>query len=152
MAPAFTVLLDQVLDLHETRKKRQVKEYFCCLDPYKRKGGQIVCFSTSSGTFLPFSPQMQDLAFTFLEFHKDSVDPFLQPVEVPLNGSTASWCIIYSSQFQSSENLLRVCSASSSRSLLEVLRSINSWGISLVTGLQLDLITLITTLWAWQFS
>ena len=42
---------------------------------------------------------MEDLAFPFLEFHKDSVDPFLQPLEVPLNGSTPIWCITYSSQF-----------------------------------------------------
>lgn len=45
----------------------------------------------------------QDFAFLLVDLHKVSVGPFLQPVEVPLNGNTTFWyinhsycfCIIY---------------------------------------------------------
>jgi len=39
--------------------------------------------------------QVQD----FVELHEIPVGPFLQPVEVPLDGSTTSWSMNSSSQF-----------------------------------------------------
>jgi len=46
------------------------------------------------------SLQMQDFAFPFGKLHDVPVCPFLQPVEVPLHGSTIIWCINCSSQFR----------------------------------------------------
>lgn len=37
------------------------------------------------------SAQVQDFACPFLELHKGALFPFLQPVEVPLSGSTPIW-------------------------------------------------------------
>lgn len=45
------------------------------------------------------SPWVQDLPFTFAEFHKIPLWSVLQPVKVHLNGSTPSWWIEYSSLF-----------------------------------------------------
>ncbi|KAK4818982.1 LOW QUALITY PROTEIN: hypothetical protein QYF61_022649 [Mycteria americana] len=44
-------------------------------------------------------PQVQDLALLLVEVHEVPVSPFLQPVEVPLDGSMTLWCISHSSQF-----------------------------------------------------
>ena len=44
------------------------------------------------------SPQGQDLALAFVEFHQVPLGPALQPVQVSLDGSTAFWCISHSSQ------------------------------------------------------
>ncbi|KAK4832039.1 hypothetical protein QYF61_020554 [Mycteria americana] len=43
--------------------------------------------------------QVQDFALFLVELHEIPVGPLLQPVEVPLNGSTVIWCISHSSQF-----------------------------------------------------
>lgn len=42
-----------------------------------------------SGGVIP--PLVQDLAFLFVELHKGSVIPFLQPDKVLLNGSRTVW-------------------------------------------------------------
>lgn len=69
--PAFTELLDQVL--HETRAGKRT---FLLLGPQqKKKVDRTECFSPSSCTF---SSQVQNLALSFLELYKDSVDSFLQ--------------------------------------------------------------------------
>lgn len=44
-------------------------------------------------------PQGLDLAFAFVDLHDVPISPFLQPTQVPLNGSTTAWCIGHSSQF-----------------------------------------------------
>ncbi|KAK4827979.1 hypothetical protein QYF61_022681 [Mycteria americana] len=43
--------------------------------------------------------QVQNLAFSFTEVHKVPVSSFLQPVQVPLDGSTPLWPVTHSSQF-----------------------------------------------------
>lgn len=70
--------------------------------------------------------QAQDFAEGFAEV---PVSSFLQPDEVPLDGSTALWHI-------------------SSANMLGIRPSINLWDTLLVTGLQLDLVSLVTTSWA----
>ena len=47
--------------------------------------------------FVP--PQVQDCALLFVELDEVPVSPFLQPVVVPLDGSTTVGCISHSSQF-----------------------------------------------------
>lgn len=42
--------------------------------------------------------QLQGFALFLDELHKVPVSPFLQPVEVPLEGSMTLWCIIHSLQ------------------------------------------------------
>ena len=39
------------------------------------------------------------MAFHFVELHKIPIGPFLQPLEVPLNGSTTIWYVNHPSQF-----------------------------------------------------
>ncbi|KAF1440525.1 Zinc finger RNA-binding protein, partial [Pygoscelis papua] len=99
---------------------------------------------------------LQNFALPLVELHEIPIGPFLQPVEVPLDGSTTLWHISHSSQFVSSANLWRVHSAPSSRSLMKVLNrtgpSIDPWCTLLVTSLQLGFILLINTFWAWPFS
>jgi len=60
-----------------------------------------------------------------------------------------------SSNIVSPANMLRVHSLPSSGSLMKRLSSIgpinDPWDAQLVTGLQLDFVPLITTIWAWQF-
>ena len=96
-------------------------------------------------------PQVQDFAFSRVELHEVPVIPFLQPAEVTLNGSMTLWCLsATSSSFVSLAKPLRLRSVPSSRSLMKMLRStapdIDPWGTSLVIGLQLNFIPLITTL------
>ncbi|KAK4831783.1 hypothetical protein QYF61_019096, partial [Mycteria americana] len=43
-------------------------------------------------------PQVQDFALPLVELHEVPASPFLQPVQVPLDGSTTLWCISHSSQ------------------------------------------------------
>ncbi|KAK4824703.1 hypothetical protein QYF61_017929 [Mycteria americana] len=42
--------------------------------------------------------QLQDFPFPFVELPEVPVSPFLQPVKVPLNGSTTIWHISHSFQ------------------------------------------------------
>ncbi|GAB0186707.1 ectonucleotide pyrophosphatase/phosphodiesterase family member 3 [Grus japonensis] len=44
-------------------------------------------------------PQVQDFALPLVGLHEVPVNPFLQPVEVPLDGSMTLWHISHSSQF-----------------------------------------------------
>ena len=43
--------------------------------------------------------QVQDFAVLFVELHEIPLSPVLQPVQIPLDGSTATWCISRSSQY-----------------------------------------------------
>ena len=43
---------------------------------------------------------MQSRILPFVELHEVFFCPSLQPVKVPLNGSTALWCISHSSQLR----------------------------------------------------
>lgn len=47
--------------------------------------------------FIP--SQMQEFIFPSVELHEIHVSPFIQPVKVPLKGSTTLWCVSHSSQF-----------------------------------------------------
>ncbi|KAK4811173.1 hypothetical protein QYF61_019804 [Mycteria americana] len=82
-------------------------------------------------------PQVQDFAPPLTELYEDPVSPFLQPVEVPLDGSTTLWCIHHSSQF---------CVISK---LAEGSDPVLTPGVH---RLHLDFVPLITTLWTWPFS
>lgn len=70
--------------------------------------------------------------------------------KVPLNGSTTAWCTSHSSQTGTSCKHAEGAICSSSRSLTKVLNrigpDIKPQGTSLVTGLQLDIVLLITSL------
>lgn len=44
--------------------------------------------------------QVQNFAFPFVEMHEVPVGLVLQPVEASLNGSTAIYCIRFSTTFQ----------------------------------------------------
>ncbi|KAK4832340.1 hypothetical protein QYF61_021869 [Mycteria americana] len=43
--------------------------------------------------------QVQNFALPFAELNDVPVNPFLQPIEAPLDGSKTLWCIIHFSQF-----------------------------------------------------
>lgn len=43
--------------------------------------------------------QLEDFALPFVEFQEISLDPALQPIQFPLNGSTTLWFISCSSQY-----------------------------------------------------
>lgn len=70
-----------------------------------------------SGTL---SPQVQDFAL-LVELPEFSVNPFLQTVEVLLDGSMTLWHITAPPSFVSSSNLLRVYSDLLSRSWIKML-------------------------------
>ena len=70
-------------------------------------------------------PQVQDLAFPFVELREIPVCTILQPVEVPLDGSASvSYILDTLPGFVSSTNLLKVHSVPLSRSLMKMLDSI----------------------------
>ena len=54
-------------------------------------------------------PQKQNFALPLIALHEVLVSPFLQPVEVPLDGSTALQCISHSSLF-CNKKICRECS------------------------------------------
>lgn len=67
-------------------------------------------FPLSKSTFQVFIPQhiqlprfipsqMQEFIFPSVELRKIRLSPFIQPVKVPLKGSTTLWCVSHSSQF-----------------------------------------------------
>ncbi|KAK4825192.1 hypothetical protein QYF61_025120, partial [Mycteria americana] len=84
------------------------------------------CFPADQPLARP-GPQVQNFALPLVELHEVSVSPFLQPVDVPLDGSMTLQHISHSSH-------------------------IDPWGTLLVTGYQPDFVSLITTLWTWLFS
>ena len=94
------------------------------------------CSSQGTGLFLT-------------ELHEVPVSPFLQPIKVPLDGNTTPSISATPPSFGSSASLLWVHSAPSTRSLNE---DKQDWTqLPLVTGLQLDFMPLISTLWAQPF-
>ena len=89
-----------------------------------------------------------------VELHEVPFSSFLQPVEVPLKGSTPIWCTRPSSQF-------RIICKYAKGALYSIIQIINEevkqywpqyWPLStpLAISLQLDFVSLITSLWAWQ--
>lgn len=98
--------------------------------------------------------KVQDLALFIVELHRVPVSPFVQLVEVPLDGSATLWFVNHSSKFFVTSRLAEgTHSVPSSRPLLKTLNKvsycipvilysshcIDLWGTSLVIGLQLDL-------------
>jgi len=45
------------------------------------------------------SPQVQNFALPFVDLHEVPISPFLQPLQVLLDGSATPWHISYSLQF-----------------------------------------------------
>lgn len=92
-----------------------------------------------------FLPRGRTLLFSSLKLR------FLQPVEIPLDGSTTFWCINHSSQIciicKPEGALFPISHITNDTGL-----SIDPWSTPAVTGLQLDFVLLITILWARQFS
>lgn len=97
---------------------------------------------------------IQVQGFALFELHKVSISPFLEPIEFSLNDSMTFWCIkkvmLHCPPTSVSwVNLLRVCSALSSISLMEMLirigSSIDPWVLLLVYPLHLDFLPLIIT-------
>lgn len=107
--------------------------------------------SSTSWCLRLFLPRRRALHFP-VELHEVPLGPFVRPVAVSPAGSTALWHISRSSQFR----VISKLSATSSRPLMKTLNrtrpSVDPWGAALVTGLQLDFVPLITTLWAQLFS
>lgn len=97
-------------------------------------------------------PELQDFALSLSKLHDVPAIPPVQPIKIPLDGCAALWWVC----FLSSVLLLRVHSNSLSRSIMKKLNrmgpSIEPWGTLLIIDLQLDLVPLTTTLWAWLFS
>ncbi|KAJ7419858.1 glycoprotein xg [Willisornis vidua] len=85
-----------------------------------------------------------------LELHEFPVCPVLQDVQVPLNGSTDTWCISHSYQFYI---ICKLVEGAHDFIIQVINEELNSTGTSvsrswtpLVTGLQMDEVVLITTL------
>jgi len=99
---------------------------------------------------------VQDLAVLFVELHEVSVSPFLQPVEVPLDGITPLCCISHSSQCCITSKLAEGALCSIIQIICQEVSSIGPsvepWGTPLVTCLPLDFVPLFTTLWSQSFS
>ncbi|KAJ7400839.1 hypothetical protein BTVI_101645 [Pitangus sulphuratus] len=92
--------------------------------------------------------QVQDPAFAFVEFQTVLLCPSLQPVNFLLKGCTALWGIDHFSHLCVISELSKEASTPSSKSLINNTGpSIKSWGTPLVTGLALDPMPLISTLW-----
>lgn len=105
---------------------------------------------------------MQDLALSIVELHRVPLSPFVQLVEVPLDGSATLWFVSHSSKFFVTSRLAEgTHSVPSSRPLLKTLNRvsycipvifysspcIDLWGTSLVLGLQPRLVPLNAILW-----
>lgn len=69
-------------------------------------------------------PQVQDFSILLAELDDVPFSPFLQPSEVPPGSRTSSCVSATPPSFLSSANLLRVRSAPSSNSLMEMLKNI----------------------------
>ena len=112
-------------------------------------GGRCQCFGSAGGR------KEWHIVFPFVELQEILVDLFLQFVEVPWMAAKLYGVLATSSNIVSPANMLRVHSLPSSGSLMKRLSSIgpinDPWDAQLVTGLQLDFVPLITTIWAWQF-
>jgi len=95
-------------------------------------------------------PHVMDPTLALVEPHQVSSCPTLQPVQVLLNGSTAFWCAIHSSQLciisKLAETGLYPYIHVISEDISKTRPSINPWGAPLATGLQPDCVPLFTTL------
>lgn len=70
----------------------------------------------------------QDLSLPFSEIHEVPVYPFLQPDEIPLNGSTTTSIMPFTKMLNS------------------IGPSVDPWGTPLVTGFQVDFMLVSTML------
>lgn len=77
------------------------------------------------------SPQAYDFAFLFIELLTVPINPFLQPVLIPLNGDAPTWCISFSSQLSSLYQLPWVNSDPSCGSVMKSFKKVaripNPW-------------------------
>lgn len=81
-------------------------------------------------------PSVQDFTFSLAELHEVSISPFLQPVQVPPDGSKTVWCISHSSKF-CRQQTWRGCTLPLIQIMNRTRPRINPWGTPLATGLQL---------------
>jgi len=97
-------------------------------------------------------PQIQDLALHLGELHEISLSLILQPVQVPVNGSTTSWCTRHPSQFciicEAAEDALHF--SIQDEEVKQYWPQYPPLWSPLVTYLQTDFVPLVTTLQAWQ--
>lgn len=117
--------------------------------------------SFSSGLFLIHSlPSLYlflglSQTISLFELQEDSVSLFHFPVPAPMRGITF-WCISLTSCFVLSMKLLKVHSIPLSKSLMKPFNrtgpSRELWNIACMSRFYLDLVLLITVLWAWLFS
>jgi len=97
-------------------------------------------------------PQVQDFTLPLVKLHEPPVDPFLQPVEVPLNGCMTFWLISHSFPFCV---ISTIAEGTISPVLLMINEDVKQEPVltpGVLTGLQLDFVTLISTLWACPHS
>lgn len=92
---------------------------------------------------------MKDFALLLIEFFEVPASPFSQPIKVTLDGTTTLWCVRCSSQFCVTSKLVE-------RTLCLILQfiheeakqnkynSIDPWGTTLITSLQLDFMPLMS--------
>lgn len=86
-----------------------------------------------------------DFAFVLVEFHKVIVDPFLQPVLVPLDGSPAPEHVSWSPQFA----VICKCDETSSRLLIQMSKRTGPCSAPTATDTQ-GFHLLATIHWAWS--
>lgn len=94
-------------------------------------------------------PQLQNFALPLVDLYEATAKPFLQPVQVPLDGILTLWCISPSSKTGLISKTARVPSPSllMKKWVKEGLDTVlTSGGSAGVTGLQSDFVPLITTL------
>ena len=72
-------------------------QLLCC---YQDSSGPL-CLGSSQPVLVAgvTPPQVQDMAFPFVEMQEVPPAPFLQHVKILLNGNTTSWCTGHSSKF-----------------------------------------------------
>lgn len=101
-------------------------------------------------------PQEKDLAFPFTELHEILLSLLVQPVQVPLNGSTTIWFANDSSQLyiicKVGKSALYLSATVTTTFLTSTVSNINTWHTPLGNGLQLDIVLLIPMLWAQKFT
>lgn len=100
--------------------------------------------------------ETSNFAFPFVDVDSIPVTLFLQPVEVPLNSGTNTWCISQSSQLciscRLAEGELLFHHPGLMKRINSLGPSIDPCGTPLVNGLQLDFVLLFTTLSAQKIS
>lgn len=100
--------------------------------------------------------QAQDFALLPVKFHKALISLPLQPVSLAAQPSFPPQVSPHPPSFVSSPDLLRVHTTPSSGSLIKILNrtepSVSPWGTLIVTGFQLNFVSLISILRAWLLS